>query len=41
MNKPEDNRAYGEGDKSFLTAGGETGLKKLADDFYQAMQTMP
>lgn len=41
MNTPQDTRAYGDGDKSFQTAGGEAGLKQLADDFYQAMRTLP
>lgn len=41
MNTPQDSRAYGDGDKSFQTAGGEAGLKQLADDFYIAMQTLP
>lgn len=31
------NKPYGEGDASYQAAGGKQGLKKLADDFYDAM----
>jgi hemoglobin len=32
---------FGTGDASFVAAGGETGLIRLVDDFYQAMATLP
>ena len=34
-------RAYGDGDASFQAAGGEEGLRRLADDFYDEMQRAP
>ncbi|ASP40054.1 globin [Bacterioplanes sanyensis] len=33
--------AYGDGDSSFQTAGGEAGLRCLVDAFYDAMETLP
>ncbi len=41
QNAAADSRAYGDGDKSFQTAGGEAGIKKLVDAFYHAMETLP
>lgn len=32
---------YGEGDTSFLAAGGEAGIRRLVTDFYQIMQQRP
>ena len=32
---------YGDGDTSFRTAGGVAGLRKLVDDFYRMMDTLP
>lgn len=32
---------YGQGNATFLAAGGEPGLKKLAHDFYQIVATSP
>ena len=34
-------QAYGEGDASFQAAGGEAGIRKLVDDFYDVMDTLP
>jgi len=31
---------YGVGDASYLAAGGETGIRKLVDDFYDAMERL-
>jgi hemoglobin len=33
--------AYGEGDSSFQAAGGEDGLRRLVDGFYDAMENLP
>ena len=33
--------AYGDGDASFQAAGGEAGLLRLVDDFYDLMETRP
>lgn len=33
--------AYGDGDTSFRTAGGVAGLRRLVDDFYRIMDTLP
>jgi hemoglobin len=33
--------AYGDGDTSFQAAGGEAGLRRLVDDFYDIMETRP
>ncbi|WP_116473705.1 group II truncated hemoglobin [Zobellella maritima] len=33
--------AYGRGDTSFQAAGGESGLRRLVDDFYRAMDQRP
>jgi len=33
--------AYGEGDSSFQAAGGEEGLRRLVDGFYDAMEILP
>jgi hemoglobin len=32
---------YGEGDRSFLAAGGEEGITQLVAHFYEAMSTLP
>ncbi len=32
---------YGEGDSSYHAAGGEEGLRRLVDGFYDAMETLP
>ncbi len=32
---------YGEGDASFQAAGGEEGIRKLVDEFYHQMETLP
>jgi hemoglobin len=32
---------YGVGDVSYQAAGGEIGIKKLVDDFYDAMERLP
>ena len=34
-------RAYGDGDASFHAAGGEAGLRRLVDEFYRQMDTLP
>jgi hemoglobin len=39
--KPRALRRYGEGDASFQAAGGEAGIRRLVDDFYQQMDTLP
>lgn len=36
-NKPQ----YGVGDASYQAAGGETGIRKLVNDFYDAMEKLP
>lgn len=36
-NKPQ----YGVGDASYRAAGGEVGIRKLVDDFYDAMERLP
>ncbi|MEQ8661427.1 MAG: group II truncated hemoglobin [Gammaproteobacteria bacterium] len=33
--------AYGDGDTSFQAAGGEAGLRRLVDDFYDIMASRP
>lgn len=33
--------SYGTGDASYQAAGGEAGLRKLVDAFYEAMSTLP
>jgi len=33
--------AYGDGDATFQACGGEAGLRKLVEDFYAAMDTLP
>ncbi|MGE3771910.1 MAG: group II truncated hemoglobin [Gammaproteobacteria bacterium] len=33
--------AYGVGDASFRAAGGEDGIRRLVDDFYDAMERLP
>jgi len=33
--------AFGSGDASFNAAGGETGVRRLVDDFYDAMEAAP
>lgn len=32
---------YGDGDTSFQAAGGETGIRRLVDDFYELMEQLP
>ena len=32
---------YGQGDATYQTVGGDKGLRKLVDDFYEVMETMP
>ena len=32
---------YGAGDTSYRAAGGEAGIRKLVDDFYDAMEQLP
>jgi hemoglobin len=34
-------KPYGEGDASFLAAGGVAGIRKLVDDFYDQMASLP
>ncbi len=34
-------RQYGDGDTSFLAAGGETGIARLVDAFYDQMERLP
>ncbi|WP_028304241.1 group II truncated hemoglobin [Oceanospirillum maris] len=41
MSDTQNKRAYGDGDASFQTAGGEAGIKTLVDAFYHAMATLP
>lgn len=33
--------AYGDGDATFQACGGEAGLRRLVEDFYAAMDTLP
>ena len=33
--------SYGDGDASFQAAGGETGIRRLVDDFYELMGQLP
>ncbi len=40
-NKTVGERPYGEGDASFIAAGGEEGIRKLVDAFYDAMEVLP
>lgn len=41
-NEPSSSAAkYGEGDTSFQAAGGEEGIRKLANAFYDAMEQQP
>lgn len=37
----EDRPPYGVGDASYRAAGGEAGIRKLVDDFYDAMDQLP
>ena len=37
----EKEKQYGDGDTSYQAAGGEVGLRKLAQDFYAQMQALP
>ncbi len=37
----ENPRHYGTEDASFQAAGGEAGIKKLVNDFYDVMETLP
>ena len=34
-------QAYGVGDASFKAAGGESGIRRLVDDFYDVMENLP
>lgn len=34
-------RRFGDGDASYQTAGGEAGIRRLVDDFYEQMDTLP
>ncbi|MFC6672322.1 group II truncated hemoglobin [Marinobacterium aestuariivivens] len=34
-------RRYGDDDTSFITAGGEAGIARLVDDFYDQMESLP
>ncbi len=34
-------RRFGEGDASYQAAGGEAGIRRLVDDFYEQMDTLP
>ncbi|HRY16052.1 MAG TPA: globin, partial [Candidatus Competibacteraceae bacterium] len=36
-----DEPQYGVGDASYQAAGGETGIRKLVDAFYDAMERLP
>lgn len=36
-----DKPQYGVGDASYQAAGGEAGMRKLVDDFYDAMEQLP
>jgi hemoglobin len=36
-----DQHQYGVGDASYQAAGGEVGIRKLVDDFYDAMEQLP
>ena len=37
----KDRPPYGTGDASYRAAGGEAGIRKLVDDFYDAMNRLP
>ena len=37
----QDSPPYGVGDASYRAAGGETGIRRLVDDFYDAMDQLP
>ena len=39
--KKKDWPSYGVGDTSYQAAGGEAGIRKLVDDFYDAMDRLP
>jgi hemoglobin len=41
LTKPEDSHGFGIGDASFQAAGGEAGLRRLVDEFYDIMDTNP
>lgn len=41
MSLSTNNNPYGVGDKSYLAAGGESGLLNLCSDFYHIMDTLP
>lgn len=41
MTTSSEPREYGDGDASFQAAGGEAGLRKLVDDFYDIMEVLP
>lgn len=38
---PVSEKTYGECDASFIAAGGEEGIRKLVDAFYDAMEVLP
>jgi len=41
MRNPASTPVYGVGDASFHAAGGEDGIRRLVDDFYDAMERLP
>ena len=41
QSNPTDKPVYGQGDASFRAAGGEAGIRRLVDDFYDAMEVLP
>ncbi len=41
MNQENNIPPYGQGDATFQAAGGAEGLKKLVNDFYDKMESMP
>lgn len=41
IQEPAEKPQYGVGDASFQAAGGEAGIRKLVDDFYDAMENLP
>ncbi len=41
LNEVRDARPYGVGDASYQAAGGEAGIRRLVDAFYEAMERLP
>ncbi|MEH6910695.1 MAG: group II truncated hemoglobin [Oceanicoccus sp.] len=41
LDKTVGENTYGEGDASFIAAGGEKGIRKLVDAFYDTMEVLP